>query len=422
MNLEDVLDPEYGLQQDDWSSTNPKFGKEGQIEVIGWSGRHHNSSKWYIVKCGVCGKDPELNGEGYFRAFKNNLLKPSIPCGCSPRNKLSREQYIIIAQRLCPSNVVISDYIGPKSNTVYFKAECTSCRHDKELYPNGWEVSLSNLRKGQGISCGCSVSPKYSKDQWAVICKRVASERGLAFIGLGEWSGNNKTPVHLVCNCKDKVPFSVSSVDSFVNSGAGKFCENCYKKQSSKVMSELRKDKDYLENLLNSVTKPDEDIIKAFFLTGGFHPETKFWRDSSDSRYWYMFCPDCKVTARGHNCSLRDGGRPCECKAQRQKEAYINLIKDGENFIGLKFGIANISKNRLKDQKARSVYHIENYAIYSFTNTERCKKAEKECKKSLSCGVFSKQEIPDGYTETTYLYNLEKVIEIYEKYGGTRIN
>lgn len=35
MNLEDVIDPEYGLQQDEWSLSKPTFGKENQLEVIG---------------------------------------------------------------------------------------------------------------------------------------------------------------------------------------------------------------------------------------------------------------------------------------------------------------------------------------------------------------------------------------------------
>ena len=38
MNLEDVIDPEYGLQQDDWSLSKPRFGKESQLEVVVWSG------------------------------------------------------------------------------------------------------------------------------------------------------------------------------------------------------------------------------------------------------------------------------------------------------------------------------------------------------------------------------------------------
>lgn len=30
--------------------------------------------------------------------------------------------------------------------------------------------------------------------------------------------------------------------------------------------------------------------------------------------------------------------------------------------------------------------------------------------------------MPDGFSETTYLYNTDKIIGIYEKYGGVRID
>ena len=33
-NLEDLIDPEYGLQQDEWSLTRPRFGAEGQKSVF----------------------------------------------------------------------------------------------------------------------------------------------------------------------------------------------------------------------------------------------------------------------------------------------------------------------------------------------------------------------------------------------------
>lgn len=72
MNLEDVIDPEYGLQQDEWSLTRPKFGKEGQLEVVGWSGKS-GSNNLYILMCLTCNQDSELFGEGYFRSVKGGF-------------------------------------------------------------------------------------------------------------------------------------------------------------------------------------------------------------------------------------------------------------------------------------------------------------------------------------------------------------
>ena len=76
-NLEDLIDPEYGLQQDEWSLARPRFVAEGQLEVIGWSGRLR-SRKLYIVKCVKCALDTVLFGGGYFRGNKGNLERGKL--------------------------------------------------------------------------------------------------------------------------------------------------------------------------------------------------------------------------------------------------------------------------------------------------------------------------------------------------------
>lgn len=97
MNLVDLLD-EKGLQQDEWSLTAPTFGSEGQLTVIGWSGRNW-SNKLYILKCSKCSDDNDLFGEGYFRSMKGDLLRLKVPCGCSKSTNWSREQYTTLCTR-----------------------------------------------------------------------------------------------------------------------------------------------------------------------------------------------------------------------------------------------------------------------------------------------------------------------------------
>ena len=47
---------------------------------------------------------------------------------------------------------------------------------------------------------------------------------------------------------------------------------------------------------------------------------------------------------------------------------------------------------------------------------------QRGCRRELDCGVLSKEEFPDGYTETTWVYNLDKIVEIYERNGGVKID
>jgi len=98
VNLEDVIDSEYGLQQDEWSLSKPRFGEEVQLEVVGWSGKN-TTNKYYILKCDLCSGDHELFGEGYFRSVKSSLVKGQVPCGCSRSPSWTKEQYHMLCSR-----------------------------------------------------------------------------------------------------------------------------------------------------------------------------------------------------------------------------------------------------------------------------------------------------------------------------------
>lgn len=53
-----------------------------------------------------------------------------------------------------------------------------------------------------------------------------------------------------------------------------------------------------------------------------------------------------------------------------------------------------------------------------FPDKQSCLKAERECLQELDCGVLSREEMPDGYTETTDASNLVKIENIYRRNGG----
>jgi hypothetical protein len=340
VNLEDVLGPEYGpvnsvhsLQQDDYSLSGVVFGEEGQIEVVGWSGRNKAGNKFYILKCNKCSKDSELFGEGYFRSLKGSLVKGRVPCGCSKR-------------------------------------------------------------------------PQWTKEQFAVLCSRKATELGHTFLGfVGEWKGA-RTKIKMLCEKHGE--WSSGSIDTLINAGRG--CPGC-KAEAVGVRS----------------TKPDDVMIASFFASGSFHPDTKFWRgDRLDGRgwkaYWYMSCPECGEQGESQSDNLQQGCRPCACNIHRQQECYINwLIDDHNNAVAIKFGIANNSKQRIKQQDSKSAYTLKQHSIYVFPSVEQCKKAERECKKELETGVVLKRDMPDGYSETTWAYNIGRVKGIYERNGGVLV-
>ena len=335
MNLEDLIG-EHGLQQDEWSLTAPTFGKDSQLQVVGWSGKSYGH-KIYILNCKTCSQDSELFGEGYFRSIKSSLIRGQLPCGCS--------------------NV-----------------------------------------------------PQWSKEQYFVLCSRKARELGYKFIGfIPEWQGVH-TKLNLLCEKHGEWGSAV--IHSLVNNGHG--CPRCGIEAIIQAVGEAN-------------TKPDDVMINSFFASGAFHPDTKFWRSERKSKsgskpYWHVSCSECEEVGESFSGNLQQGQRPCACSKHRQQECYINwLIDDHNNTVAIKFGIARDSRQRIKKQSRLSTYALKQHSIYTFPDVDSCKKAEKDCRQELECGVVLKRDMPDGYTETTWAYNLDKIIEIYERNGGVLI-
>ena len=118
--------------------------------------------------------------------------------------------------------------------------------------------------------------------------------------------------------------------------------------------------------------------------------------------------------------SLVQNGTGCPiCAGNIQRQAYINRVLDEDGIVcALKFGIATNQKRRLYIQNWKNAFTMNVAAIYVFDSSTKCKAAEKKCKAILNCQVLNKYQLFDGYTETTSLENYQKIVEIYESFGG----
>ena len=295
------------------------------------------------------------------------------------------------------------------SRNKYYILKCSKCSQDPELFGEGYFKSLKgHLLSGQ-LPCGCSSIPRWSKEQFAVLCSRKATQLGYTFLGfVGEWKGQN-TKIKMLCE-KHRT-WGSGSIHSLVTSGSG--CPGC----KSEAM---------LRAAVETNTKPDEVMRQSFFTSDAFHPDTQFWRSERKNSqgakvYWFMLCPDCGETGESQSSGLQQGCRPCACNMHRQQECYINWVMDDDTTVAIKFGIARDSNQRIKQQNSASIYTITQHSVYTFPSVRECRSAERACKKELECSIVLKRDMPDGYTETTWVYNLDKIIEIYKRNGGELI-
>lgn len=96
---------------------------------------------------------------------------------------------------------------------------------------------------------------------------------------------------------------------------------------------------------------------------------------------------------------------------------YIHLVYD-KIPLAVKYGIELRGQGaRLTAQKRGTCFDIERYGLWKFTSRRAAILAESACRE-LSEPILLPQDFSDGWSETTYLYNIDAIISTYEKYGG----
>lgn len=300
----------------------------------------------------------------------------------------------------------IVGWSGKQGSKKLYIAKCHICSKDSELFGEGYfRIIKSEINKGT-LPCGCSKIPKWSKDQHLIVCSRKATELGVSFLGfIGEFKG---AKTKCLLSCPKHGEYEINKISYLVNRDY-KGCPSC--------KSELTSQR---------VMKPDNDMVESFMRLGVFHPDTKFWRsDRLNSygykTYWKMFCPVCGEEAESYTGSLQNGCMPCACKRTNSNKAYITGIYDSLNMVAIKFGVARSPTRRIKEQSSKTVYELRTLGVWEFPNEAMCLKAERECKNRIDCSVLPKEEIMDGYTETSYVSNIDSIISIYEEFGGLEI-
>lgn len=298
--------------------------------------------------------------------------------------------------------------VGKCGYTKMYFLKCDKCSENSSLHGLGvFANNRSNIQKGI-ISCDCSKTSKLTKYQYILKILEKCKELKYEFIGFGDdWEcTKSKGLVHLILSCTRHGIWKTTTVDNLLFHSKGcKLCGN--------------------ERISSNMLVDDEYHIKEIQDTKRFHPDAKFWRSSrlnsyGYQNYWFYQCPVCNTVSESQIGNLKEGKVSCLCNGNIQQQCYINLVLDNDTPIALKYGQATEYSRRVKSQNKKSIYDVENCGVWEFESVLCCKSAEAECKRTFN-PVLEYREMNDGYTETTSTMNIEKIIDIFESWGGVRI-
>lgn len=376
----------------------------------------------------------------------------------------------------CPSGNILT--VVERLESPFVNVTCNRCHEDPELFPEPLKINLSHLGAGR-TPCGCAKNPQWKEPQWKVLVSRACKEKDMTFLGWFEDYNGSSTRLKLLCNIHHTTNTGYS-VTNFVNSNTAKGCRECRSTLTSDRQSkpdvewiEAFKEKgSYPQNTSFSkhnkklweiecpICKNDayskagcrdhfiasaSDILRGrlscrcskshkwdekettYYIQNTMEMENLgysfggFVEDySSNTTKFYLLCP------RGHTHEIsvshfKAGNRCYECANKNQRFAYIHIIKDSGTPIAIKYGIENLEGRRLIQQQSKTLFEVTSYGYWLFDEVSDCRAAEAKIKKEVGKRYLSKQEYPDGYTETLPTYKINEVINIYNEFGGTKL-
>lgn len=286
--------------------------------------------------------------------------------------------------------------------------QCSGCAEDAALFGNGTFVTTRESIRKNGGNCGCVLQYVYTESQQLLRLERLLESKPYKFIGWLEGKYSKGVNTKCIMECPAHGLWDTTTLTRILNKDPD--CPECTRLAFMKA------------NI-----KSDSEMVQSFFDSGVFHPDTKFYRSDTLTKkgykeYWHVLCPVCNEHAEARSYHLQAGKHPCACSTHCQKQAYINIIMDGDIPVALKFGIAKNSANRALKQNKMSSFDLEVYGVWEFCDVKSCKAAERELKSKLVCGILSKAEFPDGYSETTHTYNLDIIANTYKSFGGSMVS
>lgn len=357
------------------------------------------------VHCSSCSEDVELFPDPFFTTV-NKLGLGKFPCGCNSKVCWTKEQYQIKLDRKAKESNFSAvrftgNYKGKRSTVVY---DCYDCgaKDNKSTVDRVLRSSLSCISCAK-ILLGNRKRTELSEWKSLGISTEVLTNNSKFF--------RISNATNFIYSC------AVCSVDDYVRNGlcSGLFltnisslrkgykscrCARCYRKTRAQWDFEIRKTCKESSYPLSHIVRPEGTSLSAMQVFRVCAEHGRFSTNAKSLLFKETGCPECPINSG-------------------QKQCYINIIYDEGNPIAIKYGISTDYIARLKKVSRSSRFVLKNLGVWEMPTFYDCTSCEKEVKRVYS-GVVSKEDMPDGYTETASVMYTDDIIKIYESYGGVR--
>lgn len=370
--------------------------KEKKYTLIGIDNYNNKSSTKISLKC---------NTDSYEWTTSINHLTNGTTCPrCNSTGKLTPEEITTNVKNVCEEkSFSIVDDIPVGNHNKLFKLKCSE--------GHTFDTTYTKLIK-RGSGCyHCTELQRRTTDEANAIVVAICENSEFRLFEKFDYV-NIMTPIKVQC-IKDDYVWNTT----YAHFTRGKQC--CPRCNGQEIISQEEAEKN----------------IKDICLTRGYELTQPYIHDGIMSRIHLECTKDGSKWSPIYQAFVNKGTGCPTCAGREQTYAYISSIKkeniDGTfDLIGYKYGIETILGSRTYDQDRRSIHKIERLSTYIFEHTNDCKAAEYECcsilkKKNIGnfgmSGIISKEEMQDGFTETTTVDELEFIIETYKKFGGVEI-
>lgn len=356
------------------------------LTVVGWEkyeGKNH-----VIVKCSNC-TDIELYGEGYFATFKSDLIRGKNPCGCGGTVKATEKQVSVLVKRALSGSCV--DFVEFVES---FKGKRTLCKTYCNVHKTYHKKSFAyNIIKGNTLGCkDCANEVRGSNLGNSID---LLQSRLNKYLPKSKIVGYNRTQGMVYYTC------GKCSEDEYVKEGLCSGVFNIYASSLKKGIKSCRCSVKFLwsnEQCLYKVNKKvSSENLKYANLgwIGDFHGvKTKI---ALECKLHGVFTPTCSQFLRKGICpSCADHG----FDKNKSANIYVVTWSSGDNKF-IKVGITNNeSTSRISKQKSKTRFNPTEILSTYHDSGQYIKELETAVKKKFPSNYASKEDFPDGHTET----------------------